>query len=244
LNKIKIEKEQEMKEEMKDFFNFLRAEVERSKESLSPRERSLYREALYSRTCPPEAMLYAVKMTPECKSHLDLCQSCREKSSLKKEWKEWKKISRKILKGVVSEKEKKTPATGQIWSLKKNLGGWSTAVQYYKPPMVLLIEKERLQKQFRVAQIYHNPMLADHRDVGLGYEYGFAEAWNIFTVPVDCLETYCGKVAGGLVKKVKELERMPEYPDIVFKKRYLAFQKLEKDVANFMKNKIELAGKE
>lgn len=205
---------------------------------------SEFQQALIIRTCPNDDVLYSEKVDRNLQKHLRQCDLCQSRKKLKKYYTEWKTIAEKIKTKYEAKRSKnvvKIPLVGQIRSLSIELNGWGDNNRYFKSPIVLLLEliHQEMKQKFRVAQIYSDRSMMDHKDVWLGEEYGFAESWNIYTVPVDYLANYCGEVSGQLVQKVKESERMPEYPDIIWNRNYLHFRNLEKDVADFFIKRME-----
>ena len=96
------------------------------------------------------------------------------------------------------------PAPGQIWSLSPQLDGWDEQGRYLRMPLVLLVSTEG---NIRGAFCCSEPALSGALDVPLGAGFGFAEAWNIRTLPRLALGKCWESVDSELVQEVLQGSR-------------------------------------
>lgn len=193
--------------------------------------------AYETRTCPGDKLLFSKKKNPHLIMHLRQCESCQNRIEFRENIFAWKFIANKIkvdLK-VPSTGIEKIHSPGQIRSVSKKFNDWGDKNRFYNAPTVLLIEPDDngKQKSFRVAQIYSDKAMMTQGGIWIGEEYGFAESWNIYSIPVRYLEQYWGEVDNKLIQEIKKESKRELLPSVVQDDVFLFFRNLEKDIGSF-----------
>lgn len=190
--------------------------------------------ALYElRFCPPDEVLFSSSHEEELKAHLGYCQYCQERLTMSEsEHNAWEQLASKM-KSASQQPVGRKPQPGQVWSLSRDrLSDWGPYDRYYSPPLVLLLSVVKENKLFRVAQICSELELQEEGDVRLSEALGFAESWNIYTVHLDDLSTYCVEVDTDCVRQVQSVAKSPplESKSLIARQ----FRDLEVQVGAFM----------
>lgn len=149
--------------------------------------------ALCLRTCPPDQVLFSTANDPDRDRHVRACPACRERLDMAREIGPWKRLHSELRKQI-PDRPTAPPRPGQVWFLSRDHGGWSRSGRYFNPPAVLLLKRLGEGHAFLAAQLYHDRLLAGEGDVWLSDRYGFAEAWNHYSLHADDMETLAGEV--------------------------------------------------
>lgn len=154
-----------------------------------------WQEAYRLRSCPGDDMLLAEQPTIETQRHLKMCPACSDiRNSAAQSRTAWRELAGRLSDGASPHKATDvTPVEGQIWALRDDLSHWGSDGNYYRPPRILLLGIEG--NSLKVAQTYHDTAFASDGDVLLSdNRFGFAQAWNIYTIHRDMLSHCLGGV--------------------------------------------------
>jgi hypothetical protein len=154
-----------------------------------------WQEAYRLRSCPGDDMLFAEQRTIETKRHLKICPACRDIRNAAPQVKTaWRELADRLSDGATPHKATDVlPVDGQVWALRDDLSHWGNDGNYYRPPQVLLLGIEG--NALKVAQTYHDTALVSDGDVMLSdSRFGFAQAWNIYTIHREMLSHCLGGV--------------------------------------------------
>lgn len=163
------------------------------------------------RTCPDGETLHAPEADDNLNRHLAICHVCRDKRAMSKEERNaWKTMREKFAAIALKPGTGTDKQPGQVWTIKKVFCGWREDGRFIKAPTVLLLEQIEGTKGWRVAQTYHDRQLMGNGDVTLGEQYGFAEAWNCYSLKEDRFEKYLGTV------KPEQLQQVISAAEAVF----------------------------
>lgn len=147
------------------------------------------------RTCPDGETLHAALPDEKLKKHLEICHVCRGKREMQENEREaWKSLREKFAALVMKPGSGTEKQAGQVWTIKREFGGWRDDGRFIRPPCVLLLEKIEGTSGWRVAQLYNDKRLMGNGDVALDDCYGFAEAWNCYSMKDDRLDVCLGVV--------------------------------------------------
>lgn len=155
------------------------------------------------RTCPDSDVLLSSAPDDNLNRHLAICHVCREKREMNQgERDAWKVLRERFATltmkpGIGTDKE-----AGQIWTIKKDFGGWRKDGRFVRPPSVLLLEKVIGTSGWQVAQLYSDKRIMASGDVALDDCYGFAEAWNCYSLKDDRFDKCLGSVKLTELKQV------------------------------------------
>lgn len=164
------------------------------------------------RTCPVDSVLFGVA-DENLERHLRICHRCREKLDMPAQEREaWGLLQRRFAESARKPAAPSVKTPGQVWSTAKGLGRWHKDGYFRNVPMVLLLAPIPDSRGFKAVQLYHERALAGDGDVWLGDEFGFAEAWNCYTVHEDALEGCWGAISEALLKEVRETAAMEPSP--------------------------------
>jgi len=153
------------------------------------------------RSCPGDDMLFSEQPIAEVKRHLTICPACSRATASVSTRNSWRALAGKLCVDSVHKATGTKPVEGQVWSLKDDLCHWREDGNYYWPPRVLLLGID--DNALKVAQTYHDTSLADDGDVVLSdSRFGFAQAWNIYTIHKDMLDYCLGGVKQDEVQSV------------------------------------------
>lgn len=156
--------------------------------------------AYEQRTCPPAEVLFAEHIDEHLQQHLSSCESCRENREMDQEEKAaWQKVFDKMGQAT-ARVEVGSRQAGQVWTLKKALGGWQEDGRYLSPPTVLLLKQNGAS--WKVAQLYADKRLMGEGDVWLGDSFGFAQGWNCYALKDDQLDAYIGQATPQQLRQV------------------------------------------
>ncbi len=156
--------------------------------------------AYEQRTCPPADVLFAEHIDEHLQQHLSFCESCRENREMDQEEKAaWQKVFDKM-EQATARVEVESRQAGQVWTLKKALGGWQEDGRYLSPPTVLLLKQNGAS--WKVAQLYADKRLMGEGDVWLGDSFGFAQGWNCYALKDDQLDVYIGAATSEQLRQV------------------------------------------
>ncbi len=155
------------------------------------------------RTCPDNKTLHAADPDENLSRHLAICHVCRDKREMQQNERDaWKTLKERFATltmkpGIGTDKQ-----AGQVWTIKREFGGWRDDGRYIKPPSVMLLEKVDGTSGWRVAQLYSDTRLMGSGDVTLDERYGFAETWNCYSQKEDRFEKCLGGVKHEELKQV------------------------------------------
>ncbi|MDD2364546.1 MAG: hypothetical protein PHN84_00130 [Desulfuromonadaceae bacterium] len=154
-----------------------------------------WQEAYRIRSCPGDDMLFAEQLTIETQRHLKICPACSDvRNSSAQSRTAWRELAGRLSDGASPHKATEVaPVEGQVWALRDDLSHWGNDGNYYRAPRILLLGIEG--NALKVAQIYHDISLLSDGDVLLsGDRFGFAQAWNIYTIHLGMLSHCLGGV--------------------------------------------------
>ena len=154
-----------------------------------------WQEAYRLRSCPGDDMLFAEQPTIETQRHLKICPACSDiRNAAPQVRTAWRELAARLSDGATPHKATDVPPVeGQVWALSDDLSHWSGDGNYFRPPQVLLLGIEG--NALKVAQTYYDSALAADGDVLLsGNRFGFAQAWNIYTIHREMLDHCLGGV--------------------------------------------------
>ena len=162
-----------------------------------------WQEAYRLRSCPSDALLFADQPTAEVTRHVQFCPACQDiRNTAPSTRSAWQELSSRLCAGVTPHRATEvTPSEGQVWALREDLAHWGSDGNYYRPPRVLLLGSDG--NALTVAQTYYDTTLAADGDVVLAESsFGFAQAWNIYTIHRDML---CHCLGGVKREEVQEV---------------------------------------
>jgi hypothetical protein len=197
-------------------------------------EKLAWQTAYQLRACPDDALLFSGKArkAPTMAAHLATCAFCNERLELNKDERSaFADFSQQMSKRL-QQPVKTTPKAGQIWTLSAKSAGWGSRNRHYNPPRVLLLNAIEGSKGFIASQLFSEKALMGQSDVWLNNSFGFAEAWNTYSVHADMLESCWGEVSKSLLTDVcraadKDWESSPEGSLLQ------SFRQIEVSVASF-----------
>ena len=160
------------------------------------------------RRCPPDSVLFDKNPALELNEHLSFCPACRRRLRENED----DSVFEMLAELVSAEDLPRHPALelGQLWQVATEKGGWATDGYHYNPPRVMVIEIFPYQV-VRVAQVSHYAVFAGEDDVLAGQPYdGFAEPWNVYSLPIAWLEKYVGMADEEVARRTRQTyeERM------------------------------------
>lgn len=155
------------------------------------------------RTCPDSDTLHAPEPDEHLKKHLAICHVCRAKREMNNnELNAWKVMKDKFTSIAIKPGTGTEKHAGQVWTIKKEFGGWRADGRFTKPPSVVLLEKVDGTSGWRVAQLYNDKRMMGAGDVALDDCYGFAEAWNCYSLKDDRVEKCLGGIPSEQLQQV------------------------------------------
>ena len=147
----------------------------------------------HQRMCPSIDILTG-PLIPSIQAHIDVCPTCRTIVQNSINAKIWERNLPKLRSlQFINNSLKITP--GQLWTISNQIiDGWCDDNNYYNAPTVLVINTYEYNVA-RVAQVCNYPSLASINDVYLTASIPcFVETWNVFSLPFDWLNGYCGTI--------------------------------------------------
>lgn len=184
------------------------------------------------RFCPTASMLMEKEQCPELIAHLQCCGPCRsrlaDRELLDSEL-DLERLAEALNEGTLSRPAPGEVRPGQVWQLAPGLGGWGAYAQYYHTPQVLVLDALPYAV-VRVAHVSTFGALGGRDDIFLTEDPsdGFAELWNVYSVPESWLDIHVGDVAQGVIAAGKlsrrlQREREPEEgsPQDIFRQQEL-----------------------
>lgn len=171
-----------------------------------------WQSAYEERTCPPAEILHADTLDENLRQHLAICATCREDREMSRDEQDaWRGLFDRMAGGVLASVDATKKKAGQIWTMKKSLGGWQVDGRYFSPPVVMLLSKENASS-WAAAQLFGEKRLAGSGDVLLDDRFGFAEGWNCYPVRQDILECCLGSATDEQVAEVMRAKGMAPAP--------------------------------
>ncbi|ABK97800.1 hypothetical protein [Pelobacter propionicus] len=165
------------------------------------------------RLCPDGIILFAETPDENLHRHLQMCHICREKREMPLAQRAaWEELQRRFAGVGQKPARPEKPVAGQVWSLKRSLAGWIEEGYFYKPPMVLLLERIEGSRGFKAVQLYGDRLLMGEGDVWLDDRFGFAQGWNCYSLHEDAFDGCWGAVAGMTLNQVAESVSMKHAP--------------------------------
>ena len=147
------------------------------------------------RTCPDNTTLHVADPDENLKKHLAICHVCRDKREMNQDERDAWRTLRETFAGAVMKPGRGTEKqVGQVWTVKKEFGGWREDGRYSRPPGVLLLEKIEGTSGWRVAQLYFDKQMMGDGDIALDEQYGFAETWNCYSLKDDRFDLFLGVI--------------------------------------------------
>lgn len=198
--------------------------------------------AVTLRTCPPDHLLFP-KPSKKAKTHIMVCEHCRERVELFNTSKsEVPKFSPAKIKSLVLER---ACHEGLLVPLKKQLSGWLD-YEYINAPTVLLLQEiptVKLSKGWRVVQTYVDQTLMGPNDIPIGKSIlsGFCEPWNCYSVPEEFLDLSAPiqEVPAHVLKQAQKLASYleAEFEEVQRESVLYYFRVLELKVGSFFARK-------
>lgn len=147
------------------------------------------------RTCPDSATLYFPEADDNLQRHLAICHLCREKLSMgQEELTAWQTLRKRFAAAATKPWAGTEKQAGQVWTIKREFGGWREDGRFSRPPTVLLLRKIEGSSGWRVAQLFSDMRLMGDGDIFLSELYGFAESWNCYSLKSDRFDKFLGEV--------------------------------------------------
>ena len=186
-----------------------------------------------ARTCPPLDML--MKGGPDIDEHIKTCSFCR---MLAQEEKEGYAELEAFLDSLPSPEPGGRVQAGEVRCVSRSAvpdihdeHGW------HNPPLALVIYDEDavgIPGVVRVAPLFNMPSLAFVGDIPLRSlkKRLFAESWNTFVLPAQCLGEVLGTVTPRELDEVREWEDK-DLPELADGTAQLTFRRLERNMASF-----------
>lgn len=151
--------------------------------------------ACEQRTCPPSEILYADVIDSNLKKHLTFCDSCRESRAIAKDdARGFQRLFSGLVPNAVESASDDLKQSGQIWKISKSLEKWLKDGRYFSTPSVLLLSEYGGGGAWKVAQIFSDKRLMSEGDIWLCDQFGFAQAWNTYTIDKNSLQCLLGCV--------------------------------------------------
>ena len=191
-----------------------------------------WRHMFHERTCPPVSVLLHGGVA--VRRHLRSCKECRDMLKLLPTLKSAGEVLARCAKNLHSVEET-TPAPGDIRTLRPQGNPWQwfdREGRYYNPPKVLILDKPNEFGLVKAAQIFEDHFLADLGDIHIRDDV-YAEAWNVYSVPVGMLSKKCFRRAGLDVVDIVAEAALWEYPPIDTDSPLYYFRLLEAAVGSF-----------
>ncbi len=178
--------------------------------------------ALNLRTCPPDKILFE-ENSQQLKRHLRTCYMCQINLDIQAEvsW-TWPEVYQEI-------KPDPGPNPGQIRKIKPDLAGWGPGSRYYNPPLVLVL-KQTDDQAVQVAQIFPGDEFMSEGDVYI-QGFGFAQAWNIYTMGLKDLGGVLGKADADILETI--FSKAGEYHETDEDSLLYLFQCMEIELGSF-----------
>jgi hypothetical protein len=160
------------------------------------RSRLAWRAIVETRTCPPWEILFTSPSPPELEAHVKRCRWCQEDRSQEPEI---HRITSQLPAPRNIYPMPREPRVDEIWSLRRDLGGWGSGYRYFNAPSVLVVARsDSAANAFHVAQVCETSAFQGADDVTLPDEIGgFAEPWNIYTVRHEDMDSMIGLAPDG-----------------------------------------------
>jgi len=150
-----------------------------------------WQEALEARSCPPPPRL----LDDEAATHLMTCERCRERA------RDEELIPPMYDVRVRHARETERPQRGEVWTLRSAHEGWKGDGRYVASASVFALSIDG--KSAEVALVYEDGTFAAEGDFDLPVpDWGFVEAWNVFTVRTSELETRWANRDDDLLREV------------------------------------------
>ena len=182
------------------------------------------------RFCPPDNELLAAGKSDQLQRHLDNCESCRDRLEA---FIEMGYTPHDSSQQTISARQE--PASGELWTLRRNLAGWDDSGRYFNTPTILVLNIQD-DRTVLAAQICNIEELAYEGDLLLGAPYsGFVEPWNTKLIPIESLGRKVGEVSTDLVKTACEYEEtlpVETLPVLIEQ-----FRRQEREVADYIESK-------
>jgi len=152
------------------------------------------------RCCPPDKVLYGEK-TKDLQRHLESCAYCRADLEQRDHY-----VDMQIFSSAEDHTVRTALQPGQLWSLKKELGGWGIKKRYYSPPLVVVTKID--EESVTVLQCCGDMALSGSDDIPFQNNMiGFIQSWNQYSLCLTDLDTFYGTVIEGSMAKVVDTNR-------------------------------------
>jgi len=159
--------------------------------------------AFERRTCPDSETLHVADPDESLKRHLAICHVCRDKREMANlERNAWKVMREKFATIAMKPGSGTDKQAGQVWTIKREFGGWREDGRFVRPPRVLLLEHVANTSGWQVVQLYEDKRLMGSGDVPLGDSFGFAEGWNRYSLKDDRFYNCLGVVQDDQLQQI------------------------------------------
>ncbi|MFZ4855099.1 MAG: hypothetical protein ACOYL3_01775 [Desulfuromonadaceae bacterium] len=163
-------------------------------------EKLAWQTAYQLRACPDDKTLFS--KSAETLAHLASCMFCQERlENTKADKKVFQEFSLQI-GARLPQARTCNPEAGQVWSISRKKSAWGPRNRFYNSPRVLLLNAIEGSKGFIAAQLFSEKALMGKGDVWINDAFGFAEAWNTYSVHADMLESCRGEVDSSMLKEI------------------------------------------
>lgn len=191
-----------------------------------------WRDMVVLRTCPPAYLLNSQESEHYFREHMKRCPFCQTAAlEQEQDLDAWREIG-EVMEETLLEPIVKTPATGQVWSIRQELSGWDRDYRYINAPLILIIEENSDLNAVKVAQVCSKFQLKGPDDIFLREELGFAEPWNVYTISTEDLEYCWNVVEPGLAGEIKETAEQ-ELQEVDESSALFFFRQLELEVGAY-----------
>ncbi len=191
------------------------------------------------RTCPPPEVLAKGGILVE--RHLQSCLRCRRAMDACAELGRAGQALSDLARPLATSKS--DPAPGDLRRLHpagKGGENFDSEGRYHNPPRLLVLRIDG-DGSCLVAQVFNEPALKDTGDVPLGGgSLGFAESWNVYSLPVGALSPFSRHNAGTKAVEAVLLASEGDCEPTIIDDAIRHFRQLELETAAFFGNECAL----
>ncbi len=170
------------------------------------------------RLCPGPEIVKNPLFREKVRQHRRICPLCCPHPD--EEATAWEELAAEIAKRLEQREipaGRENPMPGDLRWIRPEYSRWHRGF-YYSPPLVLVLEK--LRDHVRVAQTFHDALLAGPGDLILekqdtGLSELFVETWNTWLIPLTHAGSWQGEIRPELLKIIRQCIAHPDQiPDI------------------------------
>lgn len=167
------------------------------------------------RNCPPAELWHDPQQRDQLAAHLRICPYC-DPALLDSAW-EKLALALAPQRSSFTPTHMESPLTGDLRPIRGEYARWRNAL-YYRPPLVLVIERLSIADAVRVAQIYPDTLLAAPGDLVVsgrragGLPDFMIETWNEYTLRASQLGPKLATLSRTTLTAAKQLRQNPGLP--------------------------------